>query len=523
MSFAIVAHFPLGAYRGHVGTGEQDPWPSPLRLHSALLSAAGQGSYAVEDGGALRPSEPSMSALAWLEATPPDGLVLPTLTRRNPATNSAYRDMGLLKPKRRGTKVSAKRDNESVALGEEIMWVWAQDPPRPVREALGDLCPDVPYLGQSDSPVRLRVESTDAEYTHMHDPDARLGTSRATDVDLDAPTPGRTEALISAHHERSNAKPPSTAQDRAKTDEDDNRPGTVAAGARRRRYVKVRSTARGAAPWSAAWVLPIVDADPIPLDRRVAWAVALHRALISVHGDDAPAILTGHYHEGVPLPANRVAIHVIDDHPAMRYRLDGQQAFVVSLPTGADPGSVQAVDDAVRVLDIVRGPGGRVHRLRADGRRLIDAAAFWTPPEQGLTRCWVSHPAVHEARPPRRGQWSLTDATTLSIALTWRDALGTAETSGLGRDARFLALSDAAREHGVEVYDVRRLTTSHVDRYVHKVSSGHLVQPYITTVHLGDLAPAGVLAAIGQSRHLGGGLLTPVDVAAPVLDVWRHR
>ena len=43
MSFAIIAEFPLGTYRGRSADGRVDPLPSPARLHAALLNAAAQG------------------------------------------------------------------------------------------------------------------------------------------------------------------------------------------------------------------------------------------------------------------------------------------------------------------------------------------------------------------------------------------------------------------------------------------------------------------------------------------------
>ena len=37
---SITAHFPLGVYHGHAADGSPDPFPSPARLLSALVSAA---------------------------------------------------------------------------------------------------------------------------------------------------------------------------------------------------------------------------------------------------------------------------------------------------------------------------------------------------------------------------------------------------------------------------------------------------------------------------------------------------
>jgi CRISPR-associated protein Csb2 len=54
-----------------------------------------------------------------------------------------------------------------------------------------------------------------------------------------------------------------------------------------------------------------------------------------------------------------------------------------------------------------------------------------------------------------------------------------------------------------------------VGRYVHRTAEGTVIQPYRATVRLGGLAGQQTVVAIGQSRHLGGGLLVPLDLPAP--------
>lgn len=69
-------------------------------------------------------------------------------------------------------------------------------------------------------------------------------------------------------------------------------------------------------------------------------------------------------------------------------------------------------------------------------------------------------------------------------------------------------------DYGVEVHDARLLPTSDVAVWVHKTPKQILVQPYRVTLSLGRLATDRTLVAIGQSRHLGGGLLVPLDSPA---------
>lgn len=528
MSFAIVAEFPLGTYRGGVGEGQLDRLPSVDRLHQAFMAAAGQGLMAVAAEDMLAPSEASISALAWIEENPPDGLALP-LVRVNPATNSVFRDIGQLKPKMRGTKKAEKRDNQSTALAASLAWVWECNPPLAVLETLEDLCCDVAYLGQADSPVRLRITTTALpSSTHRRDAGARLATSRRTDLDLIAPRRGRAQVLVDAHRARLASAPPSVRADRARSDESDRRALPPMSATGLERYVPVDAVSRSTSPWAAAWVLPIIDrTGGIAVDERVRWSVALHRALIALHGDGAPSLLTGKYGDGVERPANRVGIHVVDRHPAMRHGLSSSQAFVITVPSGADPRDIEAIDGSVATVRTVRsGHGATVEIGVSDtgAPTLVDARRFWNPPEPALVRCWTTTPAVPETRPPRGGAWSLAEAVRLSVAMTWRDVCLTDEIGRLGRDERFRALSRAVLDRGVEVLDVRLLATSQVDRYVHKVNEGFVVQPYVAMLTLGDLDPDGTAwVAIGQSRHLGGGLLVPCDVAEPVLELWRHR
>ena len=53
-----------------------------------------------------------------------------------------------------------------------------------------------------------------------------------------------------------------------------------------------------------------------------------------------------------------------------------------------------------------------------------------------------------------------------------------------------------------------------MDRYAHKVNEHAVVRPYRAVLRLSGVAGDRVVQAIGQSRHLGGGLLVPRDVPA---------
>jgi len=516
MPYAIVAEFPGGAYMGSVDEGVQDRLPSLARLLSALLSAAGSGVRAVEaDAGLLGPCSEDRAALSWLENHPPDGMAIPA-TATNGARATAYRDLGLLRPKSAGTKRVAKHDHANVALRDTVLWLWADEPPEHVRDALDDLCPDVAYLGRADSPVRLSTTRTPRRpATHERDSHPRVSTRRPlTDVVVAAPRHGRTAALIDAYND---AARQSGGPDRAKSDEGEIRPLTTDTALGLERYVQLGDEHPDGVPWSSITVIPIVDRDTsIPQDQRVAYCVAAHRALISRIGDGAPPLLTGHYDPGASRPANRIALQIIDRHHLAEVPLPTVQALVVAIPHDADAAQRSAVESALAGLRRVRSRRGTLALADVDDRVSVSGARFWRTPEVGLVRVWVSAPVVPDIRAPRGGRW-------LSLGLVLRDRLADDIPPTLSRDERHRAMVNHVLAAGVDPFDVRRITEGDLTRYAHKVPDGHVVEPYVATIALGTSVPETAWLAIGQSRHLGGGHLAPIDVDPAALDAWRLR
>jgi len=105
------------------------------------------------------------------------------------------------------------------------------------------------------------------------------------------------------------------------------------------------------------------------------------------------------------------------------------------------------------------------------------------------------------------------DAIALSVGLVFRDKIEPGPQPGNWR----VQLATAAKNKGVCAKSVRMVTTGDPTQFVHHVNPGAVVRPYEAVVDLGDLgAPQGLLA-IGQSRHLGGGLLYPTDIPDEML------
>lgn len=499
MSFAIIAELPLGVYHGGVGDGEVDVLPSPARLHSALLCAAAQGPRALPDGELLTPREQDAAALRWLEQHPPDGVRLPT-HMVNTSPGIAYRKLGLLEKNRERIigKVSV-----SVAVDGPYAWTWMSEPDVAVQTALSELCGEVSHLGRAQTPVRLTIG--DIEPSHRFDPDADLFSGTGVDVDVSAV--GRTDALVD-EYVQANAIPPKASADGVRSSEREQRRPVIRTGLAPARYVAPTPPPTND-PWDRVLLLPLRSGRPGDWERlRVRWAVKLHQALISLIGDGAPTLVTGAYPAGARQPANRVAIQPIDGSLPIAGWSETRAGFAVLLPRDADAADLRVLASKMQALRLVRGTRGQTVDIDHRNITVRSTAEFWRPLAAGYRRHWVTTPAaVPETRGLRRGPWNLADAVRLSVGLVWRDEL-----VGPGRgEAWYRQVSDAAASRGVQVRTARRITDSDLGRFVHKVAPDSVVQPYHAELTLGDLTGDRTLIAIGQSRHLGGGLLVPRD------------
>ena len=189
---AITARFPLGVYHGHGDDGAPDPWPSPARLFSALVSAARTGTTATPEGA---PSHEAEAALTWLEEHPPSGLRMPPTMAVHTARRArvAYRDTGVMEKK--APKKGTKPISEGVAVAGGFAWIW-DEMPTAVQEALTGLCADIPHLGEADSVAVFEVE-TGVEPTLRIDEQATAFTPGG--LRLPVPVPGRAKVLADLH------------------------------------------------------------------------------------------------------------------------------------------------------------------------------------------------------------------------------------------------------------------------------------------------------------------------------------
>lgn len=506
MAFAILAELPLGTYRGAGADGRPERLPSVARLHSALLCAAGFGPRAVAGGhDTLDITEADAVALRWLEENPPDSVRIPSL-EVNAGRAVAYRDDGTLKKQPRSGTLTIKKlpkaPDAGTAVDGRFAWIWKQDPPGPVRAVLEALCPDVPCLGTSESPVRLTaVTADDIDATHDLNPDAGLFSPSGTGIDR--PVAGRLAELSTAHRAAAGA-PLSAARDRYATNERSRSPVPGRRAVEMAWYMP-RQGESAEVPWPQVITVPMDH--PVPEQDRVAWAVAAHRALIKTIGLGAPAIITGAYPAGARRPANRIALHMLGS--GMSAREQGP-SMLIMIPADPDPADLQVLRQALEALGSLRGPGGRTRRLDPGGILVADGSRFWPPLRPGHIRLWRTAPAaIPDTRGSRQSEWNFAHAALLSVGFAWKDRLP--KVSGRG-DSYYQGLAATVSDAGVAVVHAKAIRTQDAGRYVHKVNAHAVVRPYTACLSLGNLAGPRTLSAIGQSRHLGGGLLIPLDV-----------
>jgi CRISPR-associated protein Csb2 len=337
-------------------------------------------------------------------------------------------------------------------------------------------------------------------------------TTGATGVEL--PVRGRLEELADAHRAATGA-PPSAAGDKYRTDEKSLAPVPP------RKFVETawytpRQGSAGNVPWAQVITIPV--SQSIPGQDRVRWAVAAHKALVKALDFGAPAMITGAYPLGVRPPVNRVALHFLDDSmPALPRDIKAKDRtawLAVLVPDRADAADLDALR---RALTQLRSLQGRRLWLFPGEAKVLDGGQFWREPEPGHVRLWrTATAAIPDTRGSRDGHWHFGHAALLSLGFVWQEQERGGErilpkVPGRGT-GHYRGLARAVNDVGVAVVHARAVRAPDVTRYVHKVNQDAVVRPYTAVLSLGSLSGPRTLQAMGQSRHLGGGLLVPLDI-----------
>lgn len=511
----IRARFPLGVYRGHVGRGRSlSTAPETSRLFRALVHAAGTGSTAVVEGRHLRPSPEAVEALAWLESNPPVGLVLPDVVAVNLGYDS-YRAEGVFEGSgNRTDRKVVKTQSDGVALPSSSGWEWRwEDVPDVVVRTVDQLCADVSCLGEADCPVVL--EMSHAAPTHA----VALDVGRLTPgpyTRVVTPMPGHFDELEDAHRATESPRPPTK-----DTFGWGGRPGAPAPTSERTREVAYRlihAADRPPSPWPFALHIPLAgagSAESVSEHDLVRWASAMHAALASRLGDEAPPVVTGRYERNAIRPANRVAIHLLPQQAG-----SVPPGFLALLPLEVeerDVARLQQASASLRTVYIRKPPrADGPQELRVGRPTTISTEGFWTPPGQDERRLFSPVPSLVPEVTRQSKSWTLADAVLLSVGFLLRDRF----TLASGRQ-RYRGLVDQVRAAGVRVHRARGVPSSRTEDFVHRMTKGVPVRPTTALVDMGGLVPDTALFALGQSRHLGGGLMRPVDLPASLVETWE--
>jgi len=494
----IIARFPLGVYTGHKRDGSADTLPDPARLHAALLNSAAQGTHAVLGEQGLEPSETSLKALMWLEKNPPDGIEIPEyMPVYKDARRFMYREVAPAKKKR---KTEKRTISEGTAVSGKIGWVWKQVPDD-IANTLEQLCDDVPYLGESTSVAVLAPGDVNPNLNL----DLQGSPLESGGTMLRVPAIGRTNALLEMYRNNN----PTVENDKPKEEEKpENLPVThecltqVKYSTPEPEYPEV--------PWSRALLLEIEGEELFP-EEHVALCVALHRAIIAGIGYGASSFFTGKYPRGAEVPANRLAFHYIPAHYIQHLGIKNS-VIAIMIPENTSPEDLIQLG---RSLNAVPYLWGRTFGKRKVyfGGQIINAHEFWPAVQPGYRRLWKPLTAiVPETRPVKKRdggpRWTLADSGLLSIAYVWRDKFNTAARG----EQRYLELRSQVEEQSdAQVYHARTIHTRPT-AYVHKVPQNVMPQPWHGVLSLGNLTNDRTIIALGQSRHLGAGLLVPYDV-----------
>lgn len=511
MGFRIDARYVLGTYLGHDATGTPSRRPDCARLHAALTHAAGSGSTAVLAGDDLAPSPQAQAALRWMENNPPSAIAIPNMRFTATGGATAYRDQGFFDKNDMKTK-SARAYSNAVTVSGPFSWWWTMDVPDDVIDVLATLCEDIGCLGDNHASVIVELHSSADIDTETPERQMFFRESGSTDMPRPGwegeriPTPGRGEELQRCYLENRPAKkkqPKDSASIRVEPTMH-----RITENCAVKTWYKPATASVSDAPWRSVIYLP-TDVD-VPVQERVGWCVAMHRAICSRLGNDAAPIVTGKYTDTALVPTNRVAIHFIDKETAPLVA-DSGVGFHVLVPHG------MPLEEEAELLTAL-GRVGSVYRkgcrnIPLSAPQVVSAETFWVPPADGLHRVWQPVPAlVPETRPMRGAKrskpWALTDAAKLSVGHVFREQLRT-----LGHEATTRSeLVDAVDRSGVHVVNARKINDSSWRRYVHRTPKHLTIEPYTATIDLADLALATSVVAVGQSRHMGGGLLLPVDL-----------
>lgn len=518
MPFSLTTSFPLGFYQGHDATGEPELYPTPNRLYSALVSAA------FGTCGSEVSLEAALDAITWMEGNPPDAVSLPHAVPAWRNSPTAYREKGLASRNAKNGEVSASKKESArataiTAVDGPLTYWWKIEPTPQQVESLDALAYEVAYIGERNSVAHVCAQVQDSipkdalPLSKNHLLPDRLA------LRMEYPEIGRLKELSDAYSSAYPHRSPSSSSDRPGSAEKEKYwsvPRTFVGVARYR----LPDVARKDAPWTRGF---LVEMDPVDREgspapnpalnsERLPWCVTLHRTIVKRIGFGAPAMVTGVYSKEMPVPANHMAIQIVSTQMRQSSSVPGDKdAFVVMFPAEATAAEIDQVRQALSATrKLYSGARGEV---KLGSPLSFDPTGFWNPPSQGLQRLWEPVPAAiceirGGQRGPRGGKWTLGDALVLAAGFVWRERIAAPKDSGL---PLYQEIVRRAESIGISAKFTRRLHPRDISNYVHRRSNNDVIAQADGLLDLSPVCSGTQLAAVGQSRHLGGGLLIPWD------------
>ncbi|WP_394829785.1 type I-U CRISPR-associated protein Csb2 [Pendulispora albinea] len=403
--------------------------PHPSRLFSALVDALADVRVDSSDEHAR-----CEAALRWLEKLPApeiaasidDDVSCRTMVKHwvpiNDETVERLRSAPLVEQRKRQERFFPA----IIPAKPVVTFIWPSvEPENEHARALDRLVERVPYLGHSSSLVRMTRRS-DA-------PPPTLAPSLDGNHILRVPGPGRLDRLNAVHQLRKSdtlVQPPK---------------------GREVAYGRIRP-ARPYGPYGAARIVT-VGGVTLGLEHMASLIVRYREALLSLLGDNAPEVLTGHSGRGIPAARTHIAYVPLAniDHEFADGTIKG---IAVVLPREIADDELLRLDVAMsRLRTLHFGSLGNIAvgaRHREDGRRSLDfrryarAATTWvsvTPvalslhpkPKKGLSEEQVVLKDLARLGLPQPVELYLQDVAFLRGAPRARDVLRRGVSSVRGR------------------------------------------------------------------------------------------
>ena len=462
----------------------------------------------------------------------------------------------------------------------DLVWQWGVSPDSRIVDTLDALCAEVPYLGEACCPVRIEATGDVPEYPMPYsiirrDVDALDRYARLTALKFRTPISGHLRELQEGHKNIRIQELTASRKNRENNDEEERiiLSNTLNAYVRDSLYIRDEYQPKQSftSPWTRCMIIPaevvkppdnapVRSEDGAPIESAwnpaeselVAWAVAMHRMLVRQWGYGASPVLTGRYDaaaiEMIGRPANNVAIHILTKDAPVREDLRPLlPAFLVMMPTD------MPFDESDKLAALCEGlRGSRLfysresETLRLGAAVEMDAVDLWKPVSDGCERWWTPFPmCIREAFPVRQRRsggrrWGAREDIALALGHMLRDSIDMPDGTGAGTTGRMTA-GERQRSYWdiidrvtggdhpdqaqhIRICDAKPVYRTGMHDYVHKTPAGHMLAA--STALLAFPAEYGAdttIMAIGQSRHLGGGLLIPVDIASQLIDAATGR